>query len=60
MATEKIKLCTSEKFKKDGKLCGVPLLLIMTIDGKEGAYICPDCDALEHLPKSMRERIFEQ
>jgi len=36
------------------------LLLIMTTDGKEGPWICPDCDSLELLPKKMRERILEQ
>ena len=56
------KLCTSKTFKKgDAKTeCGMELLMVMTTDGKEGAWICPDCDALEMLPKSMRERILEQ
>lgn len=59
---KEIKTCTSKIFKKDKQAieCGTPLLIIMTTDGQEGAFICPDCDSLEHLPKKMRERIFEQ
>ncbi len=60
---KEIKRCTSKMFAKKGeeeKECGIPLLLIMTTDGKPGAHICPDCDGLEYLPKKMRERIFEQ
>lgn len=61
-AIKEKKRCTSEKKKVQDKwiLCGEPLLLVMGTDGKEGAYICPDCDGLEYFPANMRERIFEQ
>lgn len=63
MATD-IRKCTSKIYKRDSEEknaeCGTPLLLIKDAEGKDGAWICPDCDSLEHLPKSMRERIFEQ
>ncbi len=54
--------CTSKTYKKGEKSeeCGTPLLLIMTTDGQEGPWICPECDSLEYLPKKMRERILEQ
>jgi len=60
-AVEKRK-CTSKTYKKGEQSteCGMDLLLIMTTDGKEGPWICPDCDSLELLPKKMRERILEQ
>ncbi len=56
------RLCTSKTFKKGekGVECGTELLMVMATDGREGAWICPDCDALEWLPKSMRSRILEQ
>ena len=62
---KKFKTCTSiKKFRRnpqeENELCGTTLLQVMTTDGKEGPWICPDCDSLEHMPKKMRERIFEQ
>ena len=65
MAVNDIKICTSiKKFARKNdepnELCGTALLLVMKTDGKEGPYICPDCDGLELMPKKMRERIFEQ
>ena len=54
--------CTSKiysKNKKDEK-CGEELLVLMSIDGGTHAFLCPTCDAIENLPKNMRERIKEQ
>jgi hypothetical protein len=54
--------CTSKTYKKGEQSveCGIELLMVMGTDGTEGAWICPDCDGLEFLPKKMRERILEQ
>ncbi len=59
---KEIKRCTSKTFKKGEKSveCGQALLQVMTLDGQEGPWICPDCDSLELMPHKMRERIFEQ
>ena len=56
------KKCTSKTFKRGdkGTECGIELLQVMTTDGKQGPWICPECDGLDKLPKKMRERIFEQ
>lgn len=55
-------LCTSKFYKKNkpAKECGVELLILISEDGETVAYICPECDALELMPKNMRERIKEQ
>lgn len=57
-----LRKCTSKTFKKGEKTsdCGTPLLMLKPINGTDPAWICPDCDGLEHLPKKTRERIFEQ
>jgi hypothetical protein len=63
MAELDIRKCTSKTFKKKdekGSECGVPLLYIKPINDTDPAWICPDCDGLEYLPKKTRERIFEQ
>lgn len=54
--------CTSKVYKKDSKddVCGETLLVIVSDDKKTYTYICPTCDALELMPKKMRERIKEQ
>jgi len=56
------RFCTSKTFKKGEKgiECGVPLLMIKPKNGADPAWICPDCDGLEYLPKKTRERIHEQ
>jgi hypothetical protein len=58
----KNKTCTSKIFKKgkEPEECGMELLILKPSNGSDPAWICPDCDSLELLPKSMRERIFEQ
>ena len=62
MVELKKRLCTSKKFKKGQKAkeCGTELLILESTDGDHDTFICPDCDALELMPKSMRERIKEQ
>ncbi len=61
---EEPRKCTSKTFKKGQKdqECGTALLIVKPIggSGRETVWICPDCDSLELMPKSMRERIFEQ
>jgi hypothetical protein len=61
MALKKRK-CTSKIYKKDKEVseCGVELLILKPTSGTDPAWICPDCDGLEHLPIATRERIFEQ
>lgn len=60
--TKEIKTCTSKIFKKGEKAaeCGQTLLMLYAHKTKEPAFICPDCDGLEFIPKKTRERIFEQ
>ncbi len=56
--------CTSKIFSRDKSEkdhpCGEELVVLVSVDGEIRAYLCPTCDALENLPKSMRERIKEQ